>query len=175
MTESLSSASSVSKQVFAEIRAAFNAYSKNIQTSEDDENKKVYTDRGQVTRKALADIQENFPRKIETEDETETETNDENTQVQTQSAQTNSTQTQETNNNVRVEAKQFTLPKNTDTIIAELKRNGLHRTLSAYDIADKYSISYMKAREILDKVNQDSNGFIREYKLPENSTISYKV
>jgi hypothetical protein len=33
----------------------------------------------------------------------------------------------------------------------------------------------MKAREILDKVNQDSNGFVREYKLPENSTISYKV
>ena len=173
MTESITSSSSASNQTYADLRFAFNAYSKNSSqvSTEDSEESKVYKNRGQITRKALADIQSAFPRNIEVDSESEAEIVKE-TQAQVQSIQTQAPNTPENNN---VEIKPFTLPKNTETIISELKRNGLHRTITPYQIANEYGVSYMKAREILDKLNENSNGFVREYQLPQYSTISYKV
>ena len=173
MAESISSSVSVSRQILADMRTAFHSYAKNSDNSVKAEEE-TYTNNGQITRKALSDINNSIEikaKEAEAQEETAT-TQDQQGNV---SNQINNTQTQENTNVNQVEVKQFTLPKNTQTIIAELKRNGLNRTLSAYDIADKYSITYMKAREILDELNKDSNGYIREYKLPENSTISYKV
>jgi hypothetical protein len=51
----------------------------------------------------------------------------------------------------------------------------MHRTMSPYQIADEYGLSYIQAKDILDKVNTDSNGFVREYVFPEYSTVSFKV
>lgn len=189
MTESISTSGSVSRQILADIKSAFRSYAQNSNNSVQTEEEKTYKDNGQITRKAFNDIQKAFPRTVDIDDD-DTET-DETSQVQQTNALQVSTQNQEktsanntsnivdtentANANTTAEVKTFSLPKNTDTIIAELKRNGLHRTMTAYQIADEYGISYMKAREILDKVNTDKNGFIREYNLPANTTVSFKV
>ena len=196
MTESLTSSGSVSRQIFAELRTALDLYAKNKdnankkEETEDTENAenaektnttKTRADRSQITRKVLKDIQKTFPQTVSSDVEQEMVSGldtdkDMNTteQIQFQAEQVKNFQSQQANA-VKIEVKQFNLPKNTDAIISEIKRNGLNRTMSAYQIADKYKLSYMKAREILDKMNTDSNGFIREYKLPENSTVSFKV
>ena len=191
MAESISTSSSVSSYILADIKSAFRSYAQNgnaLTVNNESEETKTYTNNGQITRKAFNDIQKAFPRTVDTEDNTETEETAQEQQTNTLQVNTQNQETTNTNNtantintanttneNTATEVKTFTLPKNTDTIIAELKRNGLHRTMTAYQIADEYGVTYMKAREILDKVNQDSNGFIREYILPANSTISYKV
>ena len=69
----------------------------------------------------------------------------------------------------------ITFPKNNDTIIAELKRNPMYFTMTARDIADKYEISYQKATDIFKALNQDANGIVKEFNLPQNSTVSYLV
>ena len=174
MAESLTSSSGVSRQIYADIKSAFRAYAQtsNRQKTEEENEEKTYADRGQLTRQVYRDIQSTLAERQKASEKQETEQAAEETKnnaaVNTETAQ--AVQTQE-----KVEVKTFTLPKNTQTIISELKRDGLHRTLSPYNIAEKYGISYMKAREILDELNKDSNGFVREYKLPENSTVSYKV
>ena len=175
MTESVS-LNRVSQQMLSEIKSAFRSYAQNQNaavSNDDSDETKTYTNRGQITRKAYYDIQNAFPRNTETEEnEKEPEDSIREDTINTTIQADNTTAQQIA---VRSEKPTYTLPKNTDSIISELKRNGMHKTMSAYQSADKYGISYMKAREILDKVNQDSNGFVREYKLPENSTISYKV
>lgn len=70
----------------------------------------------------------------------------------------------------------FTFPKNNDTILAELRRNALHSTMTARDIAEEYDISYMKAMDIYKTLNEDTNGIAREFNLPdENATVSFLV
>ena len=69
----------------------------------------------------------------------------------------------------------ITFPKNNDTIITELKRNPLYFTMTARDIADKYEISYQKATDIYKALNEDASGVVREFNLPDNSTVSYLV
>ena len=66
------------------------------------------------------------------------------------------------------------LPKQKNAILYEL-RNTMHTKYSAWDIARKYGISYMQAQEIFVDLNQDSNGVVKEFNLPENSTVSYLV
>ena len=66
-------------------------------------------------------------------------------------------------------------PKNNDTIITELKRHPLYFTMTARDIADKYEISYQKATDIYKALNEDASGVVREFNLPDNSTVSYLV
>jgi hypothetical protein len=66
-------------------------------------------------------------------------------------------------------------PKNNDTILAELRRNALHSMMTARDIAEEYNISYQKAMDIFKALNEDSNGVVKEFKLPENATVSYLV
>ena len=66
------------------------------------------------------------------------------------------------------------IPKQKNAILYEL-RNTMHSKYSAWDIARKYGISYMQAQEIFVDLNQDSNGVVKEFNLPENSTVSYLV
>lgn len=65
--------------------------------------------------------------------------------------------------------------KSNDAILSELKRNSQSASMTAYQIADKYGISLLKAQEFLDQINADRNGIIKERFLPENSTVSYRV
>ena len=173
---------SVSERIYADIKSAFMTYEKNGNKSTKDESEKIYTDRGQITRKAFSDIQNSIAERTEKEaasekNNKEPDTYNEQKSMLTQQAENikkiNNTQIQ--TNPIKVEQKQFSLPKNIDSIKTELRTNGLNKTLSIYDIARKYNISYLNAQKILDELNTDHNGFIKEYKLPENSTISYKV
>ena len=66
------------------------------------------------------------------------------------------------------------IPKQKNAILYEL-RNTMHSKYSAWDIARKYGISYMQAQEIFVDLNQDTNGVVKEFNLPENSTVSYLV
>ena len=66
------------------------------------------------------------------------------------------------------------IPKQKNVILYEL-RNTMHSTYSAWDIAKKYGISYMQAQEIFVDLNSDANGVVKEFNLPENSTVSYLV
>lgn len=188
MSESLNSSTSVSRQIYADMKAAFSLYaknSKNTTQTEEEQEEKVYADRSQITRKAFYDIEKAFPKNIDSENKTEKEKNTQEQQVNNieikaqkqERANINNINNANntTNSDNKVKAKNFSLPKSTDTIIAELKTNGLNKTMTAYQIAEKYGVSYMKAREILDELNRDKNGFVREYKLPKNSTVSYKV
>lgn len=88
------------------------------------------------------------------------------------------TQTQ-SSNQVATEQKETseTTEKNmsTDEILDELSRDGLSSTMTAQDIADEYGVSLMKAQEILDELNSDENGYVRENPAPDGATISYKV
>ena len=176
MTESLSTSTDVSRRVYADMRTAFRTYTQNSLNTASDESIKNYTENGQLTRRAFRDMQNNIAEKSQLADKEETkqasirEQQANNTSKVDDAAEANNAQAQE-----KVEAKNFTLPKNTQTIISELKRNGMHRTMTEYDIAREYGISYMNARQILDEVNKDSNGFVREYNLPQNTTVSYKV
>ena len=47
--------------------------------------------------------------------------------------------------------------------------------MTARDIADKYEISYQKATDIYKALNEDASGVVREFNLPDNSTVSYLV
>ena len=172
MAESLSSSTSVSRQIYADLRSALRAYGNNQSSAE--EETRTYDNNGQIIRKAFSDIQSSLPRTVTTKENTEQEETLTNKQTEETAVQTNNTQTTEQTSN-KTEVKTITLPKSTETILTELKRNGLSRTKTAYQIADEYGITYMRARELLDKLNTDRNAFVREYNLPENSTISYKV
>ena len=66
------------------------------------------------------------------------------------------------------------IPKQKNAILYEL-RNTMHSKYSAWDIARKYGISYMQAQEIFVDLNQDTKGVVKEFNLPENSTVSYLV
>lgn len=169
MTENLSSSTSVSRQMYADMKSAFRAYAQNSAKSATAKETKTYKDNGQITRQAYYDMQNSFAERNKAAEKQERERAAEEEQANN-SAKANDTQAQQ-----KTEVQKFTLPKNTQTIISELRRNGLHRTMTEYDIAKEYNISYMKAREILDEVNKDANGFIREYNLPANTTVSYKV
>ena len=69
----------------------------------------------------------------------------------------------------------FDLPKDKGTILTELRRNAMHYMMTARDIANEYGIPYIQAQDIYTSLNEDSNGIVREYKLPENSTESFLV
>ena len=70
----------------------------------------------------------------------------------------------------------YTLPKNDSTILSELKRNPMRSTMTIRDIANEYELSYQKATDIYKTLNQDSNGVVREFNLPDrNATVSYLV
>ena len=70
----------------------------------------------------------------------------------------------------------YTLPKNDSIILAELKRNPMHSTMTIRDIADEFELSYQKATDIYKTLNEDSNGVVREFNLPDrNATVSYLV
>ena len=178
MTESSGSLQSVSHQMLADMRSALFSYAKNNKESDNEtEENKVYTDRNQITRRALSDIKSNFPRNSRTEEDVQ-DAEDKirqdaaNTTIQVENAELRQADAEK---NIKVEIKNYTLPKNSSTIITELKRNGMHKTMSPYQIADEYGLSYIQAKDILDKVNTDSNGFVREYVFPEYSTVSFKV
>ena len=66
------------------------------------------------------------------------------------------------------------LPKQKNAILYEL-RNSMHLKYSAWDIAKKYGISYLEAQEIFIDLNRDANGVVKEFNLPNNSTVSYLV
>ena len=66
------------------------------------------------------------------------------------------------------------IPKQKQAILYELK-NTMHLKDSAWDIAKRYGISYLQAQEIFVDLNQDANGIVKEFNLPENSTVSYLV
>ena len=67
------------------------------------------------------------------------------------------------------------LPKDNSSIIAELKREPKKYNLTASDIANKYGISFLQARDIYIAINQDANGIVKEWNLPDNSAVSYLV
>ena len=66
-------------------------------------------------------------------------------------------------------------PKQKQTILYELRSNAMNAKLTAWDIAKKYGLSYVQAQEIFIELNQDKNGIVKEFNLPENSTVSYLV
>lgn len=184
MAESISASSnSVSRQVLADIKSAFRSYAENSKKetqTEEEQDKKVYADRGQITRKAYYDMEKaatdvasiSEKRNSALAEQREKAIKD---QQQEAAKKITNASKQEQAQTKKIEAKQISLSKSTETIVTELRRNGLHRTMTEYQVAKEYGVSYMKAREILEELNKDSNGFVREYKLPENSTVSYKV
>ena len=178
MTDSAGSLKSVSHQMLADMRSALNSYAKSSKDANDEaEEKKVNTERNQITRRALSDIKSNFTRINRTEEDVQDAENKIRQDAANTTIQTVKTELRQTDalKNIKTEIKKYTLPKNSSTIITELKRNGMHRTMSPYQIADEYGLSYIQAKDILDKVNTDSNGFVREYVFPEYSTVSFKV
>ena len=72
-------------------------------------------------------------------------------------------------------AKSAKLPMDTNSILAELRRDYMHSNLTARDIATRYEISYLQARNIYVALHQDANGIVKETNLPNNSTVSYLV
>ena len=64
--------------------------------------------------------------------------------------------------------------KQKQAILYELK-NTMHLKYSAWDIAKRYGISYLQAQEIFVDLNRDENGVVKEFNLPDNSTVSYLV
>jgi len=84
-------------------------------------------------------------------------------------------QREEDKKNSNTEGVSFDLPKDKGTILAELRRNAMHYMMTARDIANEYGIPYIQAQDIYTSLNEDSNGIVREYKLPENSTESFLV
>ena len=71
--------------------------------------------------------------------------------------------------------KPFKLPKDSGSILSELRRNAMHSMMTARDIANEYNIPYVQAQEIYLSLNEDSNGVVREFNLPDNSTVSFLV
>lgn len=74
-----------------------------------------------------------------------------------------------------IELPSYTLPKTKDDILAELQRDALSYMMTINEIAEKYNISYMNALDIYKSLNEDASGVVREFNLPENSTISFLV
>ena len=82
----------------------------------------------------------------------------------------------EEKNQENAEIKSSRLPMNDASIISELKRNPLRSTMTIMDIANDFNISYMKAMYIYKTANEDANGIVKEFKLPDkNATVSYLV
>ncbi len=73
------------------------------------------------------------------------------------------------------ESGSYTNPKNKNSILYELRSSFSGSKLTAMEIAQKYGISYIQAQDIFVSLHQDSNGIVKEFKLPENSTVSYLV
>lgn len=69
----------------------------------------------------------------------------------------------------------LSFPKQKNTILNELRLNVLHQKYTAWDIARKYGISYIQAQEIFTELYQDNNGIVKEFSLPDNSTVSYLI
>ena len=73
------------------------------------------------------------------------------------------------------EAASYSIPKTKNSILYELRSSYAGSNLTAIEIAQKYGISYIQAQDIFVSLHQDSNGIVKEFKLPENSTVSYLV
>lgn len=69
----------------------------------------------------------------------------------------------------------YSLSKQKNSILYELRSNAMQSKLTTWDIAKKYGISYIQAQEIFVELNQDNNGIVKEFNLPQNSTVSYLV
>ena len=69
----------------------------------------------------------------------------------------------------------YSIPKTKNSILYELSSSYAGTRLTPIEIAQKYGISYIQAQEIFVDLHQDANGIVKEFKLPENSTVSYLV
>ena len=65
--------------------------------------------------------------------------------------------------------------KSSFQITSELRNNAKFATMTPFDIAREYKIPLRQAEDIYMMLNADKNGIVKELKLPENSTVSYKV
>ena len=65
--------------------------------------------------------------------------------------------------------------KSVYAITAELRNNAMSATMTPFDIAREYGIPLRQAEDIYMTLNADKNGVVKEQKLPENSTVSYRV
>lgn len=72
-------------------------------------------------------------------------------------------------------AKTTTYPKTSDAILSELRRNAMHSMMTARDIAKEYNIPYSAAHDIFMSLNENQNGVVREFAIPNNSTVSFLV
>lgn len=177
----------------------------NTDENSEEENKtselRKHTD---VTRKALSELMTRYRRnETESEDVTAEDTQNNVNQTVLQQLDTSSQQAQspleikrpdaETNTltvdtsslsnesplKVKVPDKEkkqtaYSLPKQKSSILNEL-RNTKYLKYSARDISKKYNIPYAQAQEIFFELNKDENGVVKEFKLPQNSTVSYLV